>query len=278
MLGASIGIVFFDVFRFRRRIIMSNLQRAFPDWTRSEKNRVGRKAMITQGHLVVEFFNLPFMNRNWVEKNIVFEGLEHYEAAISKGKGVLLLGMHMGSGECAIGSICVKGIPLVLIGKRFRNAFMDRLLFGSRARTGMSFIPPHGKTTAIQIMRCLREQKAVLFVLDQHIYPPYGVASTFFGHHVGTAMGLALFAQKTAAPIIPLHTYRDTQGFNHVVFGPEVPFEEAESKKATLKTMTQTFNHVLEDTIRKHPGQWMWIHKRWKPFPREEESDANAEA
>ena len=270
LLGKLIGVIFYDVFRFRRTIINSNLERAFPGLSSGEKRRLGRQSLVILGHLILDFFGLPFIDKKWVESHIVFDGMDHYQSAQKKGKGVLFLGMHMGSGECALGSMCIMGIPIVLIGKRFRKKGADNILFASRALTGMEFIPPHGKTTALNILKCLREGKSLVFVLDQHIYPPYGIATTFFGHHVGTAFGLALFAQKTGSPIIPLHTFRDERGTNHVVFGPEIPFVKEDDKEATLKNMTQAFNHVLEDTIRKHPGQWMWIHKRWKPFPMEE--------
>jgi len=265
-LGWCIGVSVFDVLRFRRGIINENLERAFPGMPAAKKRRLGRKSLITLGHLLVEFTGLPFMDESWVDRNITFEGMEHYQKAGEKGKGVLLLGLHMGSGECVLGSMCLKGMPIVLIGKRLRTPSMDRLLFESRARTGMEFIPTHGKSTAMHILKALRKEKNVLFVLDQHIYPPYGVATTFFGHRVGTGFGLALFAQKTQAPVIPLHSFRDSSGRNHVVFGPEIPFVAEDTKQETLEKMTQTYNHILEDIIRKHPDQWLWIHRRWKPF------------
>jgi len=267
MIAKSIAVIVFDVFRFRRAIALNNISRVFPEWSNKKKRRIARQSIQTQGFQLIDFFSLPFLDKKWVEEHLVFDGWENHEKAQALGKGVLFLGLHLGNGELALGGMALKGLPLTLIGKNMRNKKINNILYSSRAATGLQFIPPHGKTTAMQILKGLKEGKSIIFILDQHIYPPYGVATTFFGHHVGTGFGLALFAMKTGAPVLPLHTFRDQNGKNHVVFGEPIPFTHAENREQTLKTMTQKYNHVLEETIQKYPGQWMWIHKRWKPFP-----------
>ena len=97
---------------------------------------------------------------------------------------------------------------------------------------------------------------------------PYGVATRFFGKETGTAYGLALFALKTKAPVVPIYSFVDDQGKIHLRCLEALdlsPFEGRE-RDEVMTEMTQMFNNVLESVVRKHPDQWMWIHRRWKEF------------
>ena len=34
-----------------------------------------------------------------------------------------------------------------------------------------------------------------------------------------------------------------------------------------ISVMTQAYTDKLEEIVRRHPEQWMWIHRRWKTRP-----------
>ena len=97
---------------------------------------------------------------------------------------------------------------------------------------------------------------------------PYGVASTFFGRRTGTAYGLALFALKTKSPVLPIYTYEGRDKKLHIVIEPAVDTSAyvTEDKEESQAKLTQAFNDKLEEIVRKHPEQWMWVHRRWKDF------------
>ena len=106
------------------------------------------------------------------------------------------------------------------------------------------------------------------FVMDQFMGQPFGVETKFFGKTTGTAYGLALFAMKTKAPVIPLYTRWDVSQKLHIYFDAPVdlsPYitEDIEENKVTI---TSHFNSILEKIIAQYPEDWMWIHRRWKTF------------
>jgi KDO2-lipid IV(A) lauroyltransferase len=276
-LGKSFGIFWFDIIRFRRKIVLHNLTLAFPDLTLDEKIQIGRASLIDLCISFFETFTLPLLDKKWMDENIVFHGLEHCEMALQKGRGILFLSMHVGHGDMAINMISLKGIPISVITKKFSNKLSNDIWFQIRGQHGSQFIEAHGPKTAFEILRNCRENKGVIFVIDQHMGPPYGIDTTFFGHRVGTAYGLALFALKTKAPVIPVYTYRDLQNKTHIVFDSEIPLiprgladedkshkETEEEKQNYLRNMTQVYNDYIEGIVKKHPDKWMWIHKRWK--------------
>ena len=61
-MGAGIGFLWIDVFRFRRNIVLSNLQIAFPDWSEQKKLQVGRESVYNMGRGFFEFFTIPHID------------------------------------------------------------------------------------------------------------------------------------------------------------------------------------------------------------------------
>lgn len=96
--------------------------------------------------------------------------------------------------------------------------------------------------------------------------PPIGVRTKFFGRETGTAMGLALMAERTGAPVVPMYTVRQPDGSAIVIFEPEIPMQDFGPRDETIARMTQVYTDKIEEIVRKHPEQWMWIHRRWKDF------------
>lgn len=266
--GSWLGFLWYDVFAFRKKIIQSNLEIAFPEWTAEKRNQVGRESVYQLGYNFGEFFLIPNLNSQWVQENVVFEGWENVEKAKAAGKGMLLLTLHLGNGDLATNTIAMRGLDLYLITKRFKTAWFDKLWFSVRGAQGVKYIDAHSPNNAFEILKALKKNAGVVFVLDQYMGKPFGVASKFFGKSTGTAYGLALFAQKTKAPVLPIYTFEGPDNKLHVVVDPALDTASlvTEDKDETISKLTQSFNDKLEEIVRAHPEQWMWVHRRWKDF------------
>lgn len=264
--GSLLGVLWFDVLRFRRRIVMDNLKLAFPDMPEDEKIRIGRASVYQLGSQFTEFMTLPLLNQQWLEKNAKYEGLEFFEKALSKNKGVLLLSMHIGHGDMGASLIAMKKYPVYLITKFFKTEWFNRLWFRIRKAQGVHFIEPHGTQTPFEILKALKSNAAVIFVVDQFMGRPFGIPTTFFGVRTGTAYGLALFYLKTKAPVVPVYTFEGDDGRVHLVFEPELHLDSlvGSDKDKNIAQLTQYFSDQVERLVRKYPSQWMWVHRRWK--------------
>lgn len=266
--GALFGILWFDILRVRRRVVLEHLDIAFPEKDRAWKVRTGRTAMTRFGSNLAEFFTLPSIDEEWIRKNAVIEGLEHLEAAKAKGKGAYLLSLHMGAYDIAASLMPMRGFETVLISKFVKNEWFNDLWFSIRGAKGMKFIEPHGEKTAFEILKAIKRNASVIFVLDQFMGKPFGIETTFFGRPTGTAYGLALFVMKTGSPVVPVYSLEGKDGKLHLIVEPEV--ETASlidgDKDAGIRRLTQRFTDVLEDIVRRHPEEWLWLHKRWKTF------------
>lgn len=242
--------------------MLRNVTFAFPELSKSERYKIVREGLYTFCRSMIDFCTLPSTDF----KNCKVVGLENYLKAQAQGKGVLGLSLHLGSGDYGTGFLASQKINLSVISKSFKAKFLNEFWFGVRQRMGTKFIPAHSSETAFQILKDLKSKRVVVFVNDQFMGKPYGIETTFFGKKTGTAYGLALFALKTGAPVIPIYTYRNIDGEVIVEFGSEVEFETTGERDHLVQVNTQKINDCLEKIIRQHPTSWMWLHRRWKKW------------
>ena len=263
--GHGLAFLWWDLLKLRRFTLYRNLTIAFPEMSKEQKTAMARGSLVRLGANFIEFLSLPMVSRQWMQRHVSFHGLENYEAARGKGRGIFFLSMHMGNGDFGCAMMALSGIPLHLISKKFKSEAVNSFWFGIRESMGTRFMDPHAPKTAFEILGACKRQEPVTFVLDQFMGRPYGIETLFFGKKTGTAYGLALFAIKTKAPVVPVFTYRDEANRTHVVFEKEILIDsEASDRDLQILKTTQKYNEWIESVIRRHPDQWMWIHRRWK--------------
>jgi KDO2-lipid IV(A) lauroyltransferase len=265
--GDFIGLLWFDVLRIRRKVAIENVGIAFPEMSLAERTRIARWSLRHMGRSLIEYLYFYWFDDEDMERFFEFSGKEYVEAALKEGKGAFLLGLHIGNGDFATVGISRVGFPTSLISKTFKWKALNDFWFGVRAKHGTRFIAP--EKSSFEILRALRQNRVVIFVLDQFMGPPIGCRTRFFGKETGTAMGLAIMADRTRSPVIPVYTYRKKDGRHAVVFSAPVPWQDVgpnADRDANIAAMTQVYTDKIEEAVRKHPEQWMWIHRRWKNF------------
>jgi Kdo2-lipid IVA lauroyltransferase/acyltransferase len=264
ILGWILATLWIDVFAIRKKVILENIQRAFPEMDETLKNEIAKASMVSLCRSFFDVIKIPSLTDAWIDQNVVFHGLDNIEAYKKTGKGVLFLTLHLGSGDLGAAVISRRVWPCTLISKRFQNKFLDQFWFSLRGRSKTEFIDAHSQRNAFDILAAIRRQRGVIFVLDLFMGKPYGVETDFFGIKTGTAYGLALFAKKTQLPVIPIYNYWDKQDKLHICFVEPVDLSAVLSENNEV--VTNRFNRELEKIISLHPDQWMWVHKRWKTF------------
>jgi KDO2-lipid IV(A) lauroyltransferase len=262
--------LWWEVLRLRRFTVYRNLSFVFPKMSKSEKQALAKISLKNMCYNFVDFLLMPIFTKDYIQDKCIVHGLENYEKAQKENKGVLFLSLHIGNGDVGMAMLALKGLPMSLISKKMKNKFANEFWFGVRERMGNQFIDPHGSSTAFDILKTLKRKQGVVFVIDQFMGRPYGIETTFFGRKTGTAYGLALFALKTKAPVLPIYNYRDDQFRTHLVIGEEIrptiktEGSLSEDRDLQILQMTQEYNSVIESIVLKHPEQWMWVHRRWK--------------
>jgi Kdo2-lipid IVA lauroyltransferase/acyltransferase len=131
---------YFDV--KHKSIVQANLKIAFAD-TKSprEIRKISKDLFKNYGQNLIELFRLPLMTQKKFSQYVTIEGKEHVDAAVKKGKGVILLAMHFGSWEMASLTSAMMGYPYRMIVKpQKRFSRLDALLNSYRECSGSDVI------------------------------------------------------------------------------------------------------------------------------------------
>jgi len=194
----------------------------------------------------------------WVEVT----GREHLQEAREQGRGVLVLSAHVGHFDLIACQQALREDGLYVVSKRLSWQALNKVWMRARAALKLHVLEPgHVMTPALA---ALRDNQIVAFVLDQHSPEPRAVEAPFLGLPARTSSALALLALRSKAPIVPCFTRRDSEGTHHVWFAPAIRPPSQGSLRARVEALTMQCLTRIEETVRQHPDQWMWLHRRWK--------------
>ncbi len=265
LLGCLIGIIWYYLIPIRRHTVLENMTLAFGDSKSDEEiQKLASKFFRHMGCVLVESLRSIVWTAEDFRKKVSLEGFEHIEPYLKENKGGFLVSLHLGCWELAPGSGVSHGVPVDVVTKYARHEESDPFLQWFRNRLGVNLIPETRSTP--MILGQIAKGRWIGFMMDQFMGPPIGIPITFFGKCAGTTASLAVLTEKHAIPSVLAYTYRDKRGRMHTVIEPIKfpPFSEDLTKRVWEKT--QAINDLLEKKVREHPEQWMWLHRRWKPF------------
>jgi Kdo2-lipid IVA lauroyltransferase/acyltransferase len=247
------------------RTAMGNLRLAFPDWTDFQRKQVIRGMIRQVGWMAGEFSQFPKYTRENIERIVVVDGFENFDAARRRGKGILFLTGHMSAWELAPFAQALYGYPLSFLVRPIANRRVDRLINGYRCRSGNQ--PIEKNRSARSILKVLGEGGTV-GVLSDHNTSAEGVFVNFFGVPAATTSGLARIALRTDAAVVPGFLSWDGELRKYRLrFDPAIPLTRTGQEEVDIVENTARFTQVVEDYVRVHPDQWLWVHKRWKTRP-----------
>lgn len=254
-----------------RKVGHRNLELAFPEKSRRERDRILRAEFTSLGRLLAEFAKFPQYNAKNVSRLAVYEGFENFEAAHNRGKGVLFLTAHLGGWEVGSFVHSLHGHPLHVVVRPLDNPYLDRLSTEYRTLYGSTVISKD--EFARGLISAMRKGETVGILMDTNMTPPQGVFVDFFGHLACTASGIARVALKTDCAVVPAFTIWDRELRKYRIhFEAAIPLVRSTDNEADVITNTQNFTKAIEAAVRKYPDQWLWVHRRWKTRPPGERS------
>lgn len=202
-----------------------------------------------------------------LDKILVNHDYENYENARAKGKGVIFLTCHMGAFDLQITNMALRGLKPLIIGTVLKDPRLNQLLWEQRNALGAVAIE-RGKET-IRLIKNLKSGGCVAILIDQDTSVKSRFVN-FFGMPASTPVGAAIFAMKTGAIVVPTYIYLGKDNMQHMHFLPEVPLVLTGDEEKDMITNTANYTKCIEEMIRQHPAQWVWMHERWKTRPGQE--------
>lgn len=265
--GMWLGLLFHHALPSRRRISVSNLQLAFPSLSLRQADRLARRASQNAAMTFCEFMHLRAASENELREYAEIEGYEHIQEGFDGGRGVLLLTGHLGNWEI-MGARAAQEFPLSVIARPRSNPVIHEHIESIRAKSHISVISRFDAGRAP--LRVLRANQALAILPDQ--YEVGGVRLPFFGEPTLMVSALARLALLSRARVVPAFGIRrgpwlaDGRIIARVSPGFNIP--KTGDRDEDVLSGTRRMITELENVIRAHPDQWLWMHRRWRESDR----------
>jgi KDO2-lipid IV(A) lauroyltransferase len=256
--GAGLGRLVW-LLGIRKKLVLANLAKAFPELSPAERAALAARAAGNFGRTVAEYARLNGSDQQRIDDFVAVEGGEALNAALQEGRGALVVTGHLGSWALYMGALQVIDVSPALLVGRHHNAKFDQLILNIPGKN-VQFISK-GPTAPRHVLKCLKENRAVVMVADQH--STMGLASPFLGH---PAMTLALPGAIIARHRVPLFLLDGcrTGGGRHKMVLREIELPEGLTGDELRQEVTDRCNRAIGETVRRHPDQYFWYHRRWR--------------
>ena len=192
-----------------------------------------------------------------------FSGWEHFEAARKRGRGVLIVTVHLGNWEFGAPWLIRRDVKLQVITQAEPDPRLTKLRQAARARWGVDTLPlgedPFG---AVEIIRRLEANHAVALLMDR---PPAATATTvkLFGRTFSASVSAAELARASGCALLPVCVPRTPEGYV-VQTLPEIPYERAALRDPEARDeLTQRILSAFEPVIRTYATQWYHFVPVW---------------
>ena len=239
-----------------RRTALKNLEMA----GLAGRERITTGVFHSIARLVVSFARFPKITRENVHEWIAYEGLENFTRAQARGKGVLIATAHLGNWELSAFAHAYLAAPMRVVVRPIDNTRIDEMVEKRRMLSGNRLIAK--KEAARGIFRALAAGDAVGILIDQNTTREQGVFVEFFGVTACAGSAFVKLAHHSGAAVVPGYALWSENDQRYVLhFEPEVEMS------GDVLADTQRVHARLEAAIRKHPDQWLWVHRRWKTRP-----------
>jgi KDO2-lipid IV(A) lauroyltransferase len=273
-IAMRIGDALYRFDRKHRERALANLRRSFPELSDKQRDHFARRGM---QELIMFFVEMFFTTRliridSW-PRYIVLENFQKpLELMLDREGGLIMLTGHYGNFEILGYLLATLGFPTSSVARPLDNPYLSDFVFGVRERQGQRIIAKKGATG--DVVDVIESGGAVGFVADQNAGSK-GLFVDFFGRKASTYKSIGLLAMQYNVPVVIGYSRRLNDEFRFAVGAQDIIYpDDWKSQADPLRYVTQRYTKALEDIVRQDPGQYWWVHRRWKTRPKGETAEA----
>lgn len=233
--------------------------------TVAQKNNIGRGFFINTGKNLADVVRFKKHYHTEIKNLIDCEGLEHLEAGLRRGKGVVAVTGHIGNFELSAVYLQSVGYELAVIGREMYDPRLNEMIVGNREAMGLVNVATTDSPK--RLLSWLRAGKVVGVLIDTDSFRIRGMHIPAFGRLSYTPVGQSLLAIKTGAAVIPLACVRMPDDRYKMIIKPEVFPDPDLAGADAVYDLTLKCTKALEEIITDMPDQWIWLHNRWHTRP-----------
>ncbi len=255
----------------RTRRARSNLKLAFPEKSDQEIEQILEDSWGNLSRTAAEYAYLDqifdFDDQNPGHGRFEISGIPHFaELKALKGPAICFTA-HTGNWELLPVASAAYGVNVTALFRPPENQYIAKRVLAART-TSMGHLVPSKAGASWALADVMDAGGKVGLLVDQYHYA--GLPITFFGHPTRGNHLLAKLARNYDCPVYPARCIRLPGGRFRIEMQPRLEIPRDADGKVDVQALTQKVNDVVEGWVREYPGQWLWLHKRWRndPTPR----------
>ena len=256
-IGRCIGYLGYLLARERKEVCSINLALCFPEMSPEARQDLLKKTFISNGIGIMEVAMAWCRNPADFRHRVTLAGLDNLRQAKAKGRGVLLVCAHFSTLEFA-GALLSNFEKMDVTYRRHSNPLFEAVMTNARNRLYPVVVE---RENVRETFRCLKKGHIVWYAPDQDYGPRHSVFVPFFGVEAATITATSRFARVNDSAVIFFSHYRkdDDSGYHLEFSEPLADYPSGDDRADAI-----TINQVIENAIRQHPEQYLWMHKRFK--------------
>ncbi|MBF0339955.1 MAG: lysophospholipid acyltransferase family protein [Magnetococcales bacterium] len=189
--------------------------------------------------------------------------VERLLAARALGRGVIVVGVHVGSWEPGLKRLGSHVAPTAILYRHANNPLSEKRFMELRAGYGVEWI---SRQNTREIVRAMQERKVMGFMTDINTREG-GITAPYLGVPAQCPPGPARLAMKFNTPLVPIIATRSGPG--QAVFRVGEPIEplRGDASDQRITALTTEINHAFTAWVHEYAEQYNWLHARWRARP-----------
>ena len=241
-----------------RKLIESNIQKAFPTIDQQKQNKIIAAMWNNYGRVFAEYMFIKDFRNNQLSNNIIIEGKEILENIKKNNERVVFISGHFSNFELMAMEIEKFGIKIAAIYRPLNNIFLNSIMEKIRKKYICKNQLKKGIGGLKELIKLNKNGHSTAIMIDQRV--SQGIKSNFFNEKAFTTTIPAQLVKKFDIPIVPIFIER----FDEIKFRIKIQKPVYFSKNNSTDSITERLNEILENMILKNPYNWIWSHNRWK--------------
>lgn len=255
--------LFYYVLGYRKKIVLGNIQRSFPEKSHQEHLKICKLFYRHFCDLILESLKTFSISEKQVLKRVTCKNPEVINKYYEKKQSVIVAGGHYNNWE--IFAVAVNALikhKAIGIYKPLSNLYFDKKMRDTRSKYGLYMI-------STKIVKQVFEQEAnnltaTIFAIDQSPSNPKSAHwMKFLNQDTAVLFGTEKYAKEYNYPVVYGRINKEKRGYYSFEF-----FDVTDHPTATAHgEITEKITQLLEKDIRNIPQYWLWSHRRWKHKP-----------
>lgn len=268
-----LGSLMYAIDKKHRNRAIHNLKRSFPEMTDAQAALMARRSMQELVMLAVEvLFTTRLIRLDTWKSHVELDNFQPVLDILLRQKtGVLMLTGHYGNWEVLGYVLATLGFETTSVARPLDNPYINNWLLGVREKQGQRIVAKKGATT--DVIDVLQDKGAVGLIADQNAGSK-GIFVDFFGRKASAYKSIGLLAMEYNVPVVIGYARRTSRPFHFRIGAEDIIYpEDWADKDNPLLYITQRYTTALERVVKGDPGQYLWVHRRWKTRPKGEQPE-----